>query len=317
MPQLEQNLLDVLREHTAGDPMRAEVRWTNLSLKEMSRRLAEQGTPARKRVLRPLLKKLGFVKRKAHKTLAMGAHPDRDAQFKNIAKLKQEFLDAGLPVLSIDTKKKELLGTFYRDGQLYSRDEVRVYDHDFPSFAEGKVVPYGIYDLAANTAHVTIGTSHDTSEFACECLALWWEQHGRQRYPTATKLLLLCDGGGSNASNRHVFKEALQHLADRLGIEIRVAHYPPSCSKYNPIEHRVFPHVTRACQGVVFESVELVSDLISRTHTQTGLTVTTSILDRVFETGRKVADNFLETCRILRDTVLPKWNYRALPTPTS
>ncbi len=209
---------------------------------------------------------------------------------------------------------KELLGTFYRDGQLYSRDEVRVYDHDFPSFAEGKVIPYGIYDVAANAAHVTIGTSHDTSEFACECLALWWEQHGRERYPTATKLLLLCDGGGSNASNRYVFKEALQHLADRLGIEIRVAHYPPYCSKYDPIEHRVFPHVTRACQGVVFESVELVSDLISRTHTQAGLTVTTSILNRVFETGRKVAADFLENCRILKDTLLPKWNYRALPT---
>jgi hypothetical protein len=317
VPQLEQNLLDVLREHTAGDPMRPEVRWTNLSLKEMSRRLAEKGTPASKRVLRPLLKKLGFVKRKAHKTLAMGDHPDRDAQFQNIAKLKQEFLDAGLPVLSIDTKKKELLGTFYRDGKLDSRDEVRVYDHDFPSSAEGKVIPYGLYDLAANQAHITIGTSHDTSEFAGECLALWWEQHGRERYPTATKLLLLCDGGGSNASNRHVFKEELQRLADRLGIEIRVAHYPPYCSKYNPIEHRVFPHVTRACQGVVFESVELVSDLISRTHTQTGLTVTTSILDRVFETGRKVASDFLDNCRILKDTLLPKWNYRAIPIPTS
>lgn len=184
----------MLREHTAGDPMRPEVRWTNLSLKEMSRRPSEQGTPASKRVLRPLLKKRSFVKRKAHQTLAMGGHPDRDAQFQNIAKLKQEFLDAGQPVLSTDTKKKELLGTFYRDGKLYSRDEVRVYDHDFPSCASGTVIPYGIYDLAANQAHVTLGTSHDTSEFACECLALWWEQQGRDRYPTATTLLLLCDG---------------------------------------------------------------------------------------------------------------------------
>jgi hypothetical protein len=317
MPLLEQNLIDVLREHTAGDPMRVEVRWTNLSLKEMGRRLAEKGTPAGKRVLRQLLKKLGFVKRKAHKTLAMGSHPDRDRQFQNIAKLKQEFLDAGQPVLSIDTKKKEHLGTFYRDGKLYSRDEIRVYDHDFPSSATGVVIPYGIYDLATNKAHVTLGTSHDTSEFACECLAQWWAEHGREQYPEATKLLILCDGGGSNASNRHVFKEELQRLADRLGLEIRVAHYPPYCSKYNPIEHRVFPHVTRACQGVVFETVELVSDLISRAHTQTGLSVTTSILDRVFETGHKVAANFHETCRILRDDLLPKWNYRAIPIPDS
>lgn len=312
---MEQHLLDVLREHTAGDPMRADVRWTNLSLKEMGRRLAERGTPLGKRVLRQLLKKLGFVKRKAHKTLAMGSHPDRDAQFQNIAKLKQEFLDAGQPVLSIDTKKKEHLGTLYREGQLYSRDEVRVYDHDFPSSATGVVIPYGIYDLAANVGHVTLGTSHDTSEFAGECLAQWWDEHGRQRYPTATRLLILCDGGGSNASNRHVFKAELQRLADRLGLELRVAHYPPYCSKYNPIEHRVFPHVTRACQGVVFESVELVSDLISRTRTQTGLRVTTSIINRVFETGRKVAANFHKTCRILRDELLPKWNYRVLPTP--
>ena len=317
MPLLEQNLIDVLREHTAGDPMRLDVRWTNLSLKEMGRRLAEKGTPAGKRVLRQLLKKLGFVKRKAHKTLAMGSHPDRDAQFQNIAKLKQEFLDAGQPVLSIDTKKKEHWGTFYRDGKLYSRDEIRVYDHDFPSSATGVVIPYGIYDLAANKAHVTLGTSHDTSEFACECLAQWWTEHGREQYPKATKLLILCDGGGSNASNRHVFKEELQRVADRLGLEIRVAHYPPYCSKYNPIEHRVFPHVTRACQGVVFETVELVSDLISRTRTQTGLSVTTSILDRAFETGRKVAANFHETCRILRDELLPKWNYRAIPIPPS
>ena len=162
-----------------------------------------------------------------------------------------------------------------------------------------------------------LGTSHDTSEFACECLALWWEQQGRDRDPTATKLLLLCDGGGSNASNRHVFKEALQHLADRLGIEIRVAHYPPYCSKYNSIEHRVFPHVTRACQGVVFESVELVSDLIARAHTQTGLTVTTSILNRAFETGRKVAADFLETCRIVRDNAFPQLELQSNADPSS
>jgi Rhodopirellula transposase DDE domain len=221
----------------------------------------------------------------------------------------------GQPVLSIDTKKKEHLGTLYREGKLDSRDEVRVYDHDFPSSATGVVIPYGICDLAANVGHVTPGTSHDTSEFACECLARWWEEHGRQRDPAATRLLILCDGGGSNASSRHVFKEELQRLVDRLGLELRVTHDPPYCSKSNPIEHRVFPHVTRACQGVVFESVELVSDLISRTRTQAGLRVTTSILNQVFETGRKVAADFKEICRILRDEMLPKWNYRALPTP--
>ena len=134
-------------------------------------------------------------------------------------------------------KKKEHLGTFYREGKLYSRDEVRVNDHDFPSSATGTVIPYGIYDIAANKAHMTLGTSHDTSEFACECLAQWWEQHGRERDPHATRLLILCDGGGSNASNRHVFKDELQLLADRLGIEIRVAHDPPYCSPQESV-HR-------------------------------------------------------------------------------
>ena len=293
--------------------MRADVRWTNLSPAEIGRRLAERGTPAGQRVVRMLLKRLGFVQRKAAKNRAMGSHPDRDAQFQTIATLKQESLDAGDPVISIDTKKKELLGTFYRAGKLYTQDPVRVYDHDFPSAASGVVIPYGIYDVTANLAHVTLGTSHDTSEFACECLAQWWLEHGRKRYPHAQRLLILCDGGGSNASNRHLFKEELQRLADRLGLELRIAHFPPYCSKYNPIEHRVFPHVTRACQGVIFESVELVRDLISRTRTQTGLRVTTSILDRMFATGRKVAKDFHRTCRILRDEHLPKWNYRVQP----
>jgi len=153
-----------------------QMKWFYQSLSEKDRR----------RYAAVEVEKLGFVKRKAHKTLALGSHPDRDAQFQNIAQLKQEFLDAGQPVLSIDTKKKEHLGTLSRESKLYSRDEVRVYDHDFPSSATGVVIPYGIYDLAANVGHVTLGTSHDTSEFSCECLARWWEDHGRQRYPTAT-----------------------------------------------------------------------------------------------------------------------------------
>ena len=158
-----------------------------------------------------------------------------------------------------------------------------------------------------------LNTSHDTSQFCCDSIAYWWQQHGSKHYPNAKRLLLLCDGGGSNASNRHVFKEALQQLADRLSLEIRVAHYPPYCSKHNPIEHRLFAHVTRACQGVVFHSVAIAKQFMEKTKTSTGLKVSVDILKGVYATGIKCAENFLDTMSIIFDDHLPRWNYRAIP----
>jgi hypothetical protein len=314
---LEANFLEVLREHTAGEPMREAVKWTDLTRREISRQLAERGTPAGTRVVKQLLKKHGYVKRKARKKVEMGPrHPDRNAQFENIARLKQEYLDAGQPVLSIDTKKKELLGSFYRDGKLYTQQAIEVFGHDFPSAASGVVFPHGLYDLGRNCAHINLGTSHETSEFACDSIERWWRQQGRKQYPAATRFLLLCDGGGSNSASRYLFKEELQKLADRLGLEIRVAHYPPYCSKYNPIEHRLFPHVTRACQGVVFHTVKTVKQLMEKTRTSTGLRVTVDILDQTYEIGRKCAKGFKKTMKIVFDDFLPKWNYRAIPSVT-
>ncbi len=316
-PQLELNFLEVLRDHTAGDPMRQEVKWTDLTRREISGFLAQRGTPAGKRVVKQLLRKHGFVKRKAQKNQTMGPrHPDRNAQFENIARLKQEYLQAGDPVISMDTKKKELLGNFYREGKLYTREVIGVFDHDFPSAGDGVVFPHGLYDVGQNRGHINLGTSHETSEFACDSLQRWWTTQGRKQYPHAKRLLLLCDGGGSNSARRHVFKEALEALAQRLGLEIRVAHYPPYCSKYNPIEHRLFPHVTRACQGVVFHSVEIVKTLMEKTSTSTGLHVTVDILDKVYETGRKCAEGFKHNMKILFDDFLPQWNYRAVPPVT-
>jgi hypothetical protein len=307
----------VLRDHTAGDPMRQEVKWTDLTRREISQRLAERETPAGKRVVKQLFKKHGYVKRKARKTKAMGPrHPDRNAQFQNIARLKQEYLEAGQPVVSMDTKKKELLGDFYRDGKLYTQETIGVLDHDFPSAASGVVFPHGLYDVGLNRGHINLGTSHETSQFACDSIERWWRQEGRKQYPRATRLLLLCDGGGSNSASRYVFKEELQGLAGRLGLEIRVAHYPPYCSKYNPIEHRLFPHVTRACQGVVFHTVQVVKGLMEKTKTSTGLQVTVDILDKVYEIGRKCAKGFKENMKIVFDDFLPKWNYRAIPSTT-
>ena len=175
------------------------------------------------------------------------------------------------------------------------------------------MIPHGVYDVGRNQGFVHLNTSHDTSELACDSIAAWWEDHGRAAYPRARKVLVLCDGGGSNSASRYVFKEQLQKLANRLGIEIRVAHYPPYCSKYNPIEHRLFPHLTRACQGVIFESVGLVKGLMEKARTSTGLEVTVDILDKVYQTGRKYAEGFKEDMKIVFDEILPKWNYRAVP----
>jgi hypothetical protein len=313
MTSLDAAFLRVVSDRTAGDPMRPGVRWTNLPLKAIVARLAAAGFAVGRRAVRRLLRRHRFGRRKLSKNVVMGDRPGRDAQFLNIARLKSEYLAAGDPVVSIDTKKREQIGNFFRPGTVYATGPVEVFDHDFPSFGEGVVIPHGVYDVARNVGHITLGTSHDTSAFACDGVRLWWARQGKAAYPNAKRLLVLCDGGGSNSATRHLFKEQLQRLADELGVEIRIAHYPPYCSKYNPIEHRLFPHVTRACAGVVFKSVELVKQLVAGTSTSKGLSVTVDVLDKTYELGTKVAADFKETMRIVFDEVLPKWNYRAIP----
>jgi len=316
MPKLEANFLTVLRDHTAGDPMREGVRWTHLTLREIADRLARTTTPVSVTVVKQLLKKHRYVKRKARKSQSMGHHPDRNAQFENIAEIKREYETLGNPIVSMDTKKKELLGNFRREGRLYTQAPLQTFDHDFRSSARGVVIPHGLYDVTRNCGHVNLGVSHDTSAFACDSIYHWWQRHGRAAWPDATSLLLLCDGGGSNSASQYLFKQDLQKLVDKIGITIRVAHYPPYASKYNPIEHRLFPHLTRACEGVIFHSVELVKDLMKRTKTQTGLRVTVNIIKKMYETGRKVSDGFRDHMQILFDKYLSKWNYRAVPTPS-
>ena len=217
------------------------------------------------------------------------------------------------PILSVDTKKKELIGNLYRDGHLYTEETIETYDHDYPSWADGVAYPHGIYDVGRNAGHINLGTSRDTSRFACDSLAYWWQHYGKATYPEATSWLLLCDGGGSNASNRYVFKYYLEQLADRLQLEIRVAHYPPYCSKYDPIEHRFFPHVSRACQGVVFTTVGLMQSKMAQTHTAKGLYATVAILEGDYPTGEKAPEGYKKSMRIVFDEELSKWNYRAIP----
>lgn len=294
--------------------MRGDIKWTNLSRRQIAERMGALGTPVSRDVVSQLLRQHGYRRRKAQKKKTMGHHRDRNAQFEKIARLRKKYLKAGLPVISIDTKKKELLGDFYREGQIDAQATIETNDHDFSSTGSGVVIPHGVYDVGRNRGFLHLNTSHDTSELACDSIASWWDEHGRGEYPGAKKILVLCDGGGSNSATRYVFKEELQKLALRLGVEIRVAHYPPYCSKYNPIEHRLFPHVTRACRGVIFRTLATARYYMAKASTQTGLTVTVTMLEKVYETGRKCAEGFKESMTIAFDKVLPKWNYRAIPS---
>lgn len=307
--------LEVLKFQTAGDPMNELIKWTNLTHKEIALGLKEAGFIVSLPIVSKLLKKHKYVKRKAQKKQTIAINKNRNAQFENIAKLDTKYREMGNPIISFDTKKKEVLGNLYRPGTLYTTEPIITLDHDFWSLGCGKVIPHGIYDCQKNRGYITLGNSKDTSEFACEALKNWWNNYGKATYPNASSILAKCDGGGSNNANHYIFKEDLQKLVNEIGIEIRIAHYPPYTSKYNPIEHRLFPHVTRACQGVIFTSLELVKALMEKTQTKTGLSVAVNVLNKVYKTGRKVADNFKNTMKIVFDEYLPKWNYRAVPQP--
>jgi len=307
-PELDAQFEQVVAEQTAGDPMNADIKWTNLTPAQLADQLSTaHGQPVGVYVVKQLLKKHKYVRRKARKC--------KNAQFENIRKLKAEYLALGWPIISMDTKKRELLGDLYRAGHLYTQDVIEVFDHDFPDLATGVVIPYTIYDLQRNTAYVYLGTSKDTAEFVCDCVAHWWTHYGHVHYPGVPSILALADGGGSNSARHFIFKADLQGVADQLGVTIRMAHYPPYCSKWNPVEHRVFPHLTRALAGVILTSHAQTKTLLERTTTRTGLRVVAHLWDKVYQTGRKVAADFKETMRIVFDEHLGQWNYCAVPTP--
>lgn len=303
----------ILEVRTAGDPDEADVLWTDLSPRQIADAAGDLGTPVSPPVVRDWMEEQKLALHKIEKVLEGGQSPDRNAQFLRIAELKTEYAAAGNPVFSLDTKAKEHLGQLFRAGRVWTQKAFQAFDHDFPSWATGVVIPHGIYDIARNCGHINIGLSHDTSEFACDSLRWYWNRIGRRCYPDATSILLLCDCGGSNAAAHYIFKEDLQDLVNDIGIAIRVAHYPSYCSKFNPIERRLFPHVTRACRGMLFDTVDTVVRLMRKTTTTTGLRTTVNVIRRAYETGRKVADNFKADMSIVFDELLPKWNYVAKP----
>jgi hypothetical protein len=316
-PGLDQAFLDIVDPHTAGDPDEAGVLWTNLSRPQIAHELLQRGFRVSVTVVSQLLQRHRLGRRRAVKSLSCADHAQRDRQFQIIHRYRADYETTPDPILSMDTKHKEFLGLLFRQGRLYTQKAKKALDHDFPSLAQGVIYPHGLYDLKRNLGHLNLGLSHDTSRFACDSVASWWETLGQFAYPQARRLLLCCDGGGSNAANRYVFKYHLERLAKRIGLEIRVAHYPPGCSKHNPIEHRFFPHVTRACQGLLLTSVEVTCEAMAKTSTRQGLQTTVHVLASDYPIKEGYPEDYKETMQIHFDEELPVWNYRAIPSNSS
>ena len=312
-PGIDEAFLKVVDPCTAGDPDQDGVLWTNLSRPKIAEELLGHGFRVNVAVVSQLLERHRLGRRKACKTLSMGDHADRDRQFRIIAKHREAYMQSGDPIVSMDTKHKEFLGLFFREGRLYTQMAKKAWDHDFPSAAFGVIYPHGFYDINRNVGHLNLGPSHDTSRFACDSFGYWWDNHGRPGFPCSSRMLLLCDGGGSNASNRYVFKYHLERLATRLGLEIRVAHYPPYCSKYNPIEHRFFPHVSQACQGLLLTSLEVTCRAMEKASTKQGLKTTVHVLTGDYPLKEGYPEEYPKIMKIRFDEELPAWNYRAIP----
>ena len=313
-PTLVPMLAAAVQDHTAGSPVEPGQLWTNRSPAELARELAEQGHPVdRKTVQRMLRDDLGLSRRQMVKTLSMGESVDRESQFQRLQEIKSEFLEQGFPVVSIDTKKKELLGKFYRSGPAWTNGRVRAWDHDFPSSSWGKVIPYGVYDLARNESLVYLAQGADTGQLAVDAVRRWWHRLGKWHYPAEAPLLLLADCGGSNGYRIRLFREQLQLLANRLGKVIRVCHLPPYCSKYNPIDHRLFCHLSRSLKSLMLRSIELVREAIERTTTGKGLRVVTELARKLYPAGIKASPEYVNQETVLRDGKLHQFNYRFEP----
>jgi hypothetical protein len=301
---------------TAGDPMRAG-KWLRSSLRQLSRRLTPLGHRGSPTTVGRVLTALDYSLKANVKRLAGADHPDRDRQFGVIAEQTAAFLAAGLPVISVDTKKKELIGNFKQAGRVWCRTPDAVLVHDFPEDGDGRVVPYGIYDLGRNAGAVYVGRSADTPRFAVDAIAAWWQEHGQAAYPTAEQILILADAGGSNGCHFRMWKHQLQtELADRLGLTVTVGHYPAHCSKWNPIEHRLFSFISLNWAGQPLRSLAAILGWIRGTTTTTGLTVTAQLLDGRYPTGETVSDAEMGRLNLERHAVCPTWNYTICPRPS-
>jgi transposase len=313
-PRLLQALERLVEPVTRGDPM-SPLRWTCKSAARLAEELHGQGHAVSERTVNRLLHALGYSLQSNRKTLEGRQHPDRDAQFQYLNRRVKAFQRQGQPVVSVDTKKKELVGQFRNGGREWQPlgQPERVKVHDFPDEELGKVIPYGVYDMAANTGWVSVGVDHDTAEFAVETLRRWWRHMGHEAYPQATRLLITADGGGSNGSRSRLWKVELQKLADELGLQLSVCHFPPGTSKWNKIEHRMFCHITENWRGRPLVSREVVVNLIGHTTTKTGLAIRSALDENRYPTGREITDEQMEDLAIKREKFHGEWNYTLHP----
>ncbi len=315
-PALLPLLQKLVESTTRGDP-ESPLLWTARSQRNLVQALEEQGYRVSKHTLAKLLQKLGYSLQGNHKKQEGTQHPDRNAQFEHINEQVRQQLAAGEPAISVDTKKKELVGSFKNSGRELrpQGDPEWVNAHDFPSQSEGKAIPYGVYDLAENEAWVSVGISHDTAEFAVATIRTWYEELGRRLYPRATSLLVTADGGGSNGYRTRLWKVELQELANALDLSISVCHLPPGTSKWNQIEHRLFSFITQNWRGKPLITHQVIVELISATKTSKGLQVHSRLDERHYPTKRRVSDQQLSTVNLAPDKWHGEWNYTIHPNP--
>jgi hypothetical protein len=316
-PGLRDALDRLVEPTTRGDPESA-LRWTTLSLRNLAAELGRGGHPVSHRVVGELLHDMGYSLQANRKTLEGTEHPDRDAQFAHLNAAVQLQLSLGEPVISVDTKKKELVGPFRNGGRELrpKGDPEPVLMHDFRLPELGRVSPYGVYDLAQNEAWVSVGTDHDTAAFAVESIRRWWRTMGAPLYPDATRLLITADAGGSNGYRLRLWKLELQRLADETGLEIGVCHFPPGTSKWNKIEHRLFSAITANWRGRPLVSHEVIVELIGATTTRTGLKVRSELDTHAYPAGVTVRDADMQTLHLRRDAFHGDWNYTLIPRLT-
>lgn len=300
-----------------GDPM-SLLKWTTKSVAHLKGALEQMGHEVAETTIRQVLHALGYSLRANKKNIEGSSHSDRDEQFAHIKGKCQQFEQAGNPIISVDCKKKELIGQFKNNGEEWQakgeHTEVSVYD--FLSLSDGKAIPYGVYDLVANRGFVNVGIDHDTAEFAVESIRRWWGQWGRALYPGKKQLLITADGGGSNGVRNRLWKKALQELSNDEQLAITVAHYPPATSKWNKIEHRLFSFISINWRATPLTSLEVVLELISHTTTNEGLRVTAQMDSHEYPTGRKVTDDEVAALNLIREAFHGEWNYTILPQST-
>ena len=291
--------------------------WTGLRLEQISRRLKQLGLSVCANTVRRLLDVLGYALHANRKSLSGPQSPERDHQFRYIQHQRHEFSRDQLPIISVDTKKKELVGSFKNAGRIWSREALSVNDHDFRSQAKGIAIPRGLYDVPANRGSVLIGTSHDTPQFAVDAIVDWWRGEGRRRYPQAWELLILADSGGSNAARCRLWKYALQEkLVDAYQLSVTVCHYPTGTSKWNPVEHRLFSEISKHWAGQPLTDYTTIVRLVAQTRTQTGLQVKCALSAKHYATKIKVSDKQMAELDLLKHPILPQWNYTLLPRIT-